>query len=110
MNKTELIKAISDSTSLSKKDASAALEAVLSTIMAEVAEGNKVSLIGFGTFEKRHRDARLGRNPRTGEATEIPESYAPAFKAGKGFKDKVNPPAPRKKAAKKTTKKKQTKK
>ena len=106
MNKSELITAISNATSLSKKDASSALDAMLSTIMAEVAAGNKVSLLGFGTFEKRHREARIGRNPRTGEATEIPESDVPAFKAGKGLKDKVNPPAPPKKAAKKPAKKK----
>ena len=108
MNKTELITAISNSAGLSKKDASAALDAMLSAVMDEVAAGNKVSILGFGTFEKRHREARTGRNPRTGEATEIPESDVPAFKAGKGFKDKVNPPAPRKKAAKKTTAKKKT--
>ncbi len=109
MNKTELIAAISDSTSLSKKDASAALDAALDAIMAEVAAGGKVSILGFGTFEKRHREARTGRNPKTGEAAEIPASDVPAFKAGKGFKEKVNPPAPPKKGAKKTTRKKPSK-
>lgn len=109
MNKTELITAISNSAGLSKKDASAALDAMLSAVMDEVAAGNKVSILGFGTFEKRHREARTGRNPRTGEATEIPESDVPAFKAGKGFKDKVNPPVPPKKAAKKPAKKKAAK-
>ena len=109
MNKTELIAAISDSTSLSKKDASAALDAALDAIMAEVAAGGKVSILGFGTFEKRHREARTGRNPKTGEAAEIPASDVPTFKAGKGFKEKVNPPAPPKKGAKKTTRKKPSK-
>ena len=99
MNKTELITAISASTGLSKKDASAALDATLNAIMTEVASGGKVSLIGFGTFEKRHREARIGRNPRTQEAAEIPASDVPVFKAGKAFKTKVNQPAPKKKKA-----------
>lgn len=107
MNKTELIAAISTSTGLTKKDASAALDATLDAIMNEVASDGKVSLIGFGTFEKRHREARIGRNPRTQEATEIPAVDIPAFKPGKGFKVKVNVPAPKKK---KSSKKKQTKK
>ena len=108
MNKTELVTAIASSANLTKANAAAALDAALNAIMDEVAAGNKVSILGFGTFEKRHREARTGRNPRTGEATEIPASDAPAFKAGKGFKDKVNPPAPVK--AKKQTRKKRTKK
>ena len=107
MNKTEVIAAISTSTVLTKKDASAALDATLTAIMSEVASGGKVSLIGFGTFEKPHREARIGRNPRTQEATEIPAVDIPAFKPGKGFKVKVNVPAPKKK---KSSKKKQTKK
>ena len=106
MNKSELIAAISASAGLTKKDAAAALDAALNAVMTEVAAGNKVSILGFGTFEKRHREARTGRNPRTGEATEIPASDAPVFKAGKGFKEKVNQPAPKKKKA---SKKKQTK-
>ena len=106
MNKTELIAAIADSSGLTKKDATAALDATINAIMTEVASGNKVSLIGFGTFEKRHRAARMGRNPATGEAKEIPAADIPAFKAGKIFKVKVNPPAPKKKkASKKKTKK-----
>ena len=108
MNKTELIAAISASTELSKTASAAALDAALSAIMSEVAAGNKVTIPGFGTFEKRHREARTGRNPRSGETVEIPASDAPAFKAGKGFKEKVNPPAPKKtkrKSAKKGTKK-----
>ena len=101
MNKSELVAAISTSAGLSKKDASSALDAAISAIMTEVAAGNKVSIPGFGTFEKRHSEARTGRNPRTGEPAEIPASDTPAFKAGKGFKEKVNPPAPKKKASKK---------
>ena len=101
MNKSELVAAISTSAGLSKKDASSALDAAINAIMTEVAAGNKVSIPGFGTFEKRHREARTGRNPRTGEPAEIPASDTPAFKAGKGFKEKVNPPAPKKKASKK---------
>ena len=106
MNKTELIASIADSASLTKKEAAAALDATITAIMNDVAAGNKVSILGFGTFEKRHREARTGRNPRTGEVAEIPASDVPAFKAGKGFKEKVNPPAPKKKMA---SKKKQTK-
>ncbi len=106
MNKTELIAAIANSANLTKKDATAALDAALNAIMAEVAAGNKVSILGFGTFEKRHREARIGRNPRTQEAAEIPASDVPVFKAGKAFKTKVNQPAPKKKkASKKQTKK-----
>ena len=108
MNKTELITAITSATDLTKANAAAALDAALNAIMDEVAAGNKVTIPGFGTFDKRHREARTGRNPRTGENVEIPASDAPAFKAGKGFKDKVNPPVPVK--AKKQTKKKRTKK
>ena len=108
MNKTELIAAISTSANLTKADAAAALDAALSAIMDEVAAGNKVSILGFGTFEKRHREARTGRNPRTGEDVNILASDVPAFKAGKGFKLKVNPPAPVK--AKKQSGKKRTKK
>ena len=90
MNKTELIKKIAEESSLTRKQASAALEAALNTVVSAVAAGEKVTLPGFGTFEKRERAARTGRNPRTGEATEIAASAVPAFKAGKSFKDKVN--------------------
>ena len=90
MNKTELIAKVAEDTGLAKKDAAAAVESVLTTITDTVAAGEKVSLIGFGTFEKKHREARTGRNPRTKEAMEIPASDAPAFKAGKEFKAKVN--------------------
>ncbi len=105
MNKAELITAITTSTGLSRKDSAAALDAALNTIISEVAAGNKVSILGFGTFEKRHREARTGRNPQTGESVEIPASDLPAFKAGKGFKDAVRPPEPKKKTSKRRTKK-----
>ena len=108
MNKTELIKAITSSTDLNKANAAAALDAALNAIMDEVAAGNKVTIPGFGTFEKRHREARTGRNPRTGENVEILASDVPAFKPGLGFKTKVNPPIPVK--TKKQSKKKRTKK
>ena len=90
MNKTELIAKVAADTGLTKKNAAAAVERILTAITDTVAAGEKVSLIGFGTFEKKHREARTGRNPRTKEAVEIPASDAPAFKAGKAFKEKVN--------------------
>ena len=90
MKKTELIEAIKESTGLSKKDAEKALTATLDTIIKAVAEGDKVQLTGFGTFEQRQRNARTGVDPRTGNTIEIPASKVPAFKAGKGFKDIVN--------------------
>ena len=90
MNKTELIAKVAADTGLTKKNAAAAVERILTAITDTVAAGEKVSLIGFGTFEKKHREARTGRNPRTTEAVEIPASDAPAFKAGKAFKEKVN--------------------
>ena len=90
MNRTELIKAVANTTGMTIKDATAAVNATLSTIVSSVAEGEKVSILGFGTFEKKHRDARTGRNPRTMEAVEIAATDVPTFKAGKEFKDKVN--------------------
>ena len=90
MKKTELIEAIKESTGLSKKDAEKALTATLDTIIKAVAEGDKVQLTGFGTFEQRQRNARTGVDPRTGNSIEIPASKVPAFKAGKAFKDFVN--------------------
>ena len=89
MNKTELIAKVAEDTDLTKKQASAAVEAVLNAVMSAVADGDKVALPGFGTFEKKHRDSRMGLNPRTGEAVEIPAAEAPTFKAGKVFKDRV---------------------
>ena len=90
MKKTELIEAIKENTGLSKKDAEKALTATIDTIIKAVAEGDKVQLTGFGTFEQRQRNARTGVDPRTGNSIDIPASKVPAFKAGKAFKDIVN--------------------
>ncbi|MCK2000135.1 HU family DNA-binding protein [[Brevibacterium] frigoritolerans] len=89
MNKTELINAVSETTELSKKDATKAVDAVFSTIEGVLAKGEKVQIIGFGNFEVRERAARKGRNPQTGEEIEIAASKQPAFKAGKVLKDAV---------------------
>ncbi len=90
MNKTELIAAISEKTGLTKKDSDAALCAVIDSITDALKDGDKVSLIGFGTFEVRERAARVGQNPQTGAKINIPASKAPAFKAGKALKDALN--------------------
>ena len=90
MNKTELIAAVAEQASLSKKDADKAVSAVIASISNALAEGDKVQLVGFGTFEVRTREARIGKNPRTGEEIEIAASKVPAFKAGKPLKDAVN--------------------
>jgi DNA-binding protein HU-beta len=90
MKKTELIAAVAEQSGLSKKDAEKALSATLDTIIKTVAEGDKIQLTGFGTFEQRQRNARTGVDPRTGNTIEIAASKVPAFKAGKGFKDIVN--------------------
>ena len=90
MNKTELIAAIAAKAELSKKDAEKALNAAIDAITGALVEGDKVQLVGFGSFETKTREARTGRNPRTGENIEIAASRTPAFKAGKEFKDKVN--------------------
>lgn len=90
MNKSELIAAVSEKANLSKKDADAAVKAVVDSITEALVEGDKVQLVGFGTFEVRERAARFGRDPRTGESMEIAASKAPAFKAGQGLKDAVN--------------------
>ena len=89
MNKTELIAAIAEKTELSKKDAEKALTAMIEAISEELEEGNKVQLIGFGSFETKKREAREARNPRTGETIKVAASKAPVFKAGKALKDKV---------------------
>ena len=89
MNKQELIKKIAETAGLSQKDAAAALAAAVDAIVAEVAAGGKVQLVGFGTFESKTRAARTGLNPQTKETIEIPECKIPAFKAGKAFKDAV---------------------
>ena len=90
MNKQELIKKIAADAELTQKQAAAARESALSSIKAAVAAGDKVQLIGFGTFEIGERAAREGRNPQTGETIQIAASKAPRFKAGKSFKDAVN--------------------
>ncbi len=89
MNKTELIAAIATKAGLSKKDAEKALNATLDTVSDALAAGDKVQLVGFGGFETKKREARMGRNPKTREAIEIPASCVPVFKAGKALKDKV---------------------
>jgi DNA-binding protein HU-beta len=90
MNKTDLIDEIASRADLSKSQAQNALEATLDAIQEQVAQGNKVSITGFGNFERRERAARTGRNPQTGEEMQVPASKAPAFKPGKSFKDAVN--------------------
>ncbi len=89
MNKTELIAAIAEKTNLTKKDSELALAAALEAITEALVEGDKVQLIGFGSFEIKNREAREARNPRTGETIKVPASKAPVFKAGKALKDKV---------------------
>ena len=89
MNKAELINAIAASTELTKKDAEKALSATLEAITNALAEGDKVQIVGFGSFETKKRAARTGLNPRTKETVEIPASKVPAFKAGKALKDAV---------------------
>lgn len=90
MNKTELVAAIAQETQLSKKDAEAALKAFIDVVSAELQKGEKVQLVGFGTFEVSERAAREGRNPQTGETMVIAASKSPKFKAGKALKDLVN--------------------
>ena len=90
MNKGELVAALAAKTELSKKDSEVALNGLLDVIGETIAKGEKVQLIGFGTFESKTRPARTARNPRTGEEVKIAASKAPVFKAGKALKDKVN--------------------
>ncbi|MHA0857617.1 HU family DNA-binding protein [Paenibacillus sp. CMAA1364] len=89
MNKTDLINNISDKSGLTKKDVEAVLNGFLNEVTEALASGDKVQLIGFGTFETRKRAGRTGRNPQTGAAIEIQESTVPAFKAGNKLKDAV---------------------
>ena len=103
MNKAELIANIAEKSNLTKKDAEMALNGFLTTVQDALASGEKVQLVGFGTFEVRERKAREGRNPRNPEEViKIPASLAPVFKAGKALKEAVNS----KKASKKKSKKK----
>ena len=91
MNKAELVAAVAEKTNFTKKDAEVAINAFLSTIEDALVKGEKVQLIGFGTFDTRYRKARQGRNPRKpDEVIDIPASKAPVFKAGKALKDAVN--------------------
>jgi DNA-binding protein HU-beta len=89
MNKAGLIQSVVEKTGLTKKDSASAVDAMFDGISDILAKGDKVQLIGFGTFEVRSRQAREGRNPATGETIKIEASKAPAFKAGKALKDKV---------------------
>ena len=90
MNKAELITSMAEKSQLTKKDAESALKAFIDSVQEALESGEKVQLIGFGTFETRERAAREGRNPRTKETITIPASTDPVFKAGKEFKDRVN--------------------
>jgi DNA-binding protein HU-beta len=90
MNKTELVAAIADKAGLTKKDAEAAVKAFTDVVSAQLKKGDKVQLVGFGTFETAKRAARTGRNPQTGKEIKIAASVAPKFKAGKALKDAVN--------------------
>lgn len=90
MTKTELIANVAEKAGMTKKMAAQAVESILSEIKETLVKGEKLSLIGFGTFEVRERSARSGRNPQTGETIEIPASKAPAFKASKALKEEVN--------------------
>ena len=90
MNKAELITSMAEKSQLTKKDAESALKAFIDSVQEALENGDKVQLIGFGTFETRERAAREGRNPRTKETITIPASTVPVFKAGKEFKDRVD--------------------
>ncbi|MBN6187338.1 HU family DNA-binding protein [Aneurinibacillus sp. BA2021] len=90
MNKTELIEKVAESTEMTKKQASQAVDAILDSISSALKSGEKVQLIGFGNFESRERAARKGRNPQTGEEIEIAATKVPAFSPGKALKDAVN--------------------
>lgn len=87
ITKTDLVKNVAQKTEMSKKDVAIVLDSLTEEIMSEVAKRNKVQLIGFGTFEAHHRNARKGRNPQNGEEIEIPATEVPVFKAGKAFKE-----------------------
>ena len=90
MNKTELVAAVAEQAGLSKKDAEAAVKAFIDVVANELKNGEKVQLVGFGTFEVSERAAREGRNPMTGETIQIAASKTPKFKAGKALKDQIN--------------------
>jgi len=90
VNKTELVANVAETAGLTKKDAEKAVNALFTTVQQALIEGDKIQIIGFGTFEVKERAARTGRNPRTGEDIKIPASKNPVFKAGKALKDAVN--------------------
>ena len=90
MNRMELVAAIAEKTELSKKDAEKAMKAFTDVVAEELKKGEKIQLVGFGTFEVSERAAREGRNPQTGEAMQIAASKSPKFKAGKALKDALN--------------------
>ena len=90
MNKAEFVTAIADKAEISKKDAEAAVKAFTEVVAEELKKGEKIQLVGFGTFEVSERAARVGRNPQTKKEIQIPASKAPKFKAGKALKDMVN--------------------
>lgn len=90
MNKTELVAAIAENAEISKKDAEKALKAFADVVASELKKGEKVQLVGFGTFEVSERAAREGRNPQTGKTMTIAACKAPKFKAGKALKDAIN--------------------
>lgn len=90
MNKTELINAVAEKTTLSKKDCEAAVTAVFDAITESLIQGEKVQMVGFGSFEVKRRAERVGRNPQTKESIQIPASKAPVFKPGKALKDAVD--------------------
>ena len=90
MNKTELVAAVAAQAELSKKDSEKALKAFVDVVTEELKKGEKIQLVGFGTFEVSERAAREGRNPQTGETMKIEASKAPRFKAGKALKDAIN--------------------
>lgn len=89
MNKAELVAAVAAKAELSKKDAERAVDALVESIQDALGKGDKVALVGFGTFEVKERAARKGRNPQTGEEIDIAATRVPVFKAGKGFKDVI---------------------
>ena len=91
MNKTELIATVAEKTGTTRKDVELVLTTMLEVIGDELAKGGRVQLVGFGAFETKHREARIGRNPKTLEAVEIAASTVPVFKAGKALKAKVDP-------------------
>ena len=90
MNKTELIDAVAEGADVSKAAATRAVDTMLDSISKSLANGDQVTLVGFGTFSVKDRAARTGRNPRTGEPIDIPAAKVPGFKAGKALKDAVN--------------------